>query len=40
MAATFYFQHIPDKEKYLSKRYEADWPAYQQNVKAFVPFIC
>ena len=40
MAAIFYFHHIPEKEAYLSKRYEADWPAYQRRVKAFVPFIC
>ena len=40
MAASFQFHHIPDKEAYLSKRYAADWPAYQRRVKAFVPFIC
>ena len=40
MAASFHFLHIPEKEKYLSKRYEADWPTYQRRVKAFVPFIC
>mmetsp|Transcript_18267 Transcript_18267/g.40662 ORF Transcript_18267/g.40662 Transcript_18267/m.40662 type:complete len:231 (-) Transcript_18267:173-865(-) len=40
MAASFHFYHIPEKETYLSKRYEADWPAYQRRVKSFVPFIC
>lgn len=40
MALLFYFHHIPDKEEYLSKRYERDWPGYVNETKAFIPFVC
>ena len=41
MSLTFYFFHIPDKEKYLAPRYAKDWPAYQtQTPYTFIPYIC
>mmetsp|Transcript_7543 Transcript_7543/g.11510 ORF Transcript_7543/g.11510 Transcript_7543/m.11510 type:complete len:235 (-) Transcript_7543:202-906(-) len=41
MGLSFYFVHIPDKEKYLAKRYAQDWTAYQtQTPYAFIPFVC
>jgi len=41
MGLSFYFFHIPDKEKYLATRYAQDWPAYQtQTPYAFIPYIC
>jgi len=41
MGLSFYFFHIPDKEKYLKTRYAQDWPAYQaQTPYAFVPYLC
>lgn len=40
MAATFYFYHIPDKEKYLAERYKSDWPSYVATTKSFVPYVC
>lgn len=40
MAASFYFHHIPDKEKYLRERYAKDWPAYDERTKSFIPFLC
>lgn len=40
MAASFYFHHIPDKEKYLCERYGKDWPDYEQRTKSFIPFLC
>ena len=41
MSLTFYFYHIPDKEKYLAKRYAEDWPAYlTQTPYAFIPYVC
>ena len=39
MTNTFVFHHIPDKEKYLAKRYEQDWPIYQASTKALIPWI-
>eukprot|EP00934_Nitzschia_sp_Nitz4_P005844 Nitzschia sp. Nitz4//scaffold176_size46146//650//1330//NITZ4_007185-RA/size46146-processed-gene-0.59-mRNA-1//-1//CDS//3329538994//5834//frame0 len=40
MALSFYFHHIPDKEKYLAERYAADWPAYlEKTPAAFIPWI-
>lgn len=40
MAASFYFVHIPDKEKYLRERYREDWPEYERSVKSLIPHIC
>lgn len=41
MSLTFYFFHIPDKEKYLAIRYAKDWPDYKcQTPYAFIPYIC
>merc|ERR1711862_1009632 len=41
MGLSFYFFHIPDKEKYLATRYAQDWPLYQtQTPYAFIPYIC
>lgn len=40
MAASFHFQHIPEKETYLSERYAPDWPTYAEQVPAFIPFCC
>ena len=36
MFLSFYFHHIPDKEKYLAQRYAKDWPAYEASTKALV----
>ena len=41
MSLTFFFYHIPDKEKYLAIRYAEEWPAYQtQTPYTFIPYIC
>ena len=39
MLAGFVFHHIPEKEKYLAKRYSNEWPAYSAKTKKLVPFI-
>ena len=41
MGLSFYFYHIPDKEKYLEKRYAKEWPIYKAKTPwSFVPFVC
>merc|ERR1712232_741271 len=41
MGLSFYFFHIPDKEKYLAARYAEDWPDYLiQTPYAFIPYLC
>merc|ERR1712183_1261588 len=41
MSLSFYFYHIPDKEKYLQTRYAQDWPTYlSQTPYSFIPYIC
>merc|ERR1712226_1035774 len=41
MGLSFYFFHIPDKERYLATRYAQDWPAYKtQTPYSFIPFVC
>jgi steroid 5-alpha reductase family enzyme len=41
MGSSFWFYHIPDKEKYLQNRYAKDWPAYKaQTPYIFVPWVC
>ena len=39
MFCGFYFVHIPEKEKYLAKRYAQDWPAYKASTKALIPWV-
>lgn len=39
MSISFIFHHIPDKEKYLSEKYNKDWPGYVATTKSFVPFL-
>jgi len=39
MLASFVFYHIPEKEKYLAKRYPNEWPAYSAKTKKLIPFI-
>merc|ERR1711933_446755 len=40
MSLSFYFYHIPDKEKYLETRYAQDWPAYlSQTPYSFIPYV-
>ena len=39
MFLSFYFHHIPDKEKYLAQRYAKDWPAYEASTKALIPWV-
>ena len=38
MFLSFVFHHIPEKEAYLEKRYEAEWPAYSAGTK-LIPFV-
>ena len=41
MALSFWYHHIPDKERYLAKRYGRDWIAYmEQTPYALVPYVC
>ena len=41
MGSSFWFYHIPDKEKYLQNRYAKEWPDYKrQTPYAFIPFLC
>lgn len=41
MALAFWYHHIPDKERYLAKRYGRDWSAYvEQTPYALVPYVC
>ena len=40
MAASFYFYHIPDKEKYLAERYTSEWARYAESTTSFIPYIC
>ena len=41
MSLSFWFYHIPDKEKYLAKRYGHDWDDYAKKTPyRFVPFVC
>ena len=41
MALAFWYHHIPDKERYLAKRYGRDWIAYtEQTPYALVPCVC
>lgn len=41
MAASFWFHHIPDKEKYLAQRYGRDWDDYTAKTPyAFIPYVC
>ena len=39
MLLGFVFHHIPEKEAYLAKRYESEWPAYCAKTKALVPYV-
>ena len=41
MALSFWYHHIPDKERYLAKRYGRDWSSYvEQTPYALVPYVC
>ena len=41
MALSFWYHHIPDKERYLAKRYGRDWSSYvEQTPHALVPCVC
>lgn len=41
MGSTFWFYHIPDKEKYLAEKYARDWPTYVEKTPyAFIPWVC
>ena len=39
MFLSFHFYHVPDKEEYLAKRYEKDWPAYRASTKSMIPWV-
>ena len=39
MFLSFQFYHVPDKELYLAKRYEKDWPAYRASTKSLIPWV-
>lgn len=39
VVCVFIFMYIPEKESYLAKRYESDWPAYEAKTVKLFPFI-
>lgn len=41
MFLSFWFYHIPEKEKYLANRYAKEWPSYKKQTPwALVPYVC
>ena len=39
MTMTFYLYHIPEKEAYLSIKYQDEWNEYAQTVKPLIPYM-
>jgi len=39
ITCVFIFMYIPEKESYLAKRYESEWPAYEAKTCKLFPFI-